>query len=64
MGASRLVLRRGRDCRRRRGARPSSSIGIGEPDEIAVVVDDDSSVVERAVGLGTGSSCYPTELFR
>ena len=59
MPVSRLVLRADADHRAAPDLKADLIRGIGAPDEIAVVLDDDESIVERLAGLG-----YTTELFR
>ncbi len=56
---SRLVLRRDRDFRPAAQLKADLIAGIGGPEEVAVVVDDDESVTARL-----GASGYTTELFR
>lgn len=56
---SRLVLRPDRDRRPAARAKAELIRGVGSPEEVAVVVDDDASVVESLTSLG-----YRTQLFR
>lgn len=59
IAASRLVLRADRDRRPAARAKAELIRGIGSPGEVAVVVDDDETVVESLSSLG-----YRTLLFR
>jgi hypothetical protein len=56
---SRLVLRRDDDHRPAPQVKAELIAGIGGPDEVALVVDDDESVTARL-----GASGYTTEFFR
>jgi hypothetical protein len=56
---SRLVLRRESDHRPAAQVKAELIAGIGAPDEVAIVVDDDETVTMRL-----GASGYRTELFR
>lgn len=55
----RLVLRADRDFRPAADLKADLIRGIGGPDEVALVVDDDETVIARLAGLG-----YSTRLFR
>jgi hypothetical protein len=57
--ATQLVLRADRDFRRAAVLKADLISGIGSPGDIAVVVDDDESVVKALALLG-----YNAELFR
>lgn len=57
-GSPTLVLRPNRDFRRASVFKDQAIISIGSPDQIAVIVDDDISVVARLAEMG-----YHTELF-
>ena len=55
----RLVLRANKDFRKAAVAKAALVRGIGDPEEVSVVVDDDESVVETLTALG-----YAAQLFR
>ncbi len=57
-GSMTLVLRPNRDFRRASVFKDQAIMAIGRPDQIAVIVDDDASVVARLAEMG-----YHTELF-
>ncbi|MEI6360600.1 MAG: hypothetical protein WCP95_00565 [Actinomycetes bacterium] len=58
MGRPRVVLRPDHDRRPAADLKADLLVGVGSPDEVVLIVDDDPSVVERVTGLG-----YRAELF-
>jgi hypothetical protein len=59
ISVSRLVLRVDADHRPAPALKADLVAGVGSPSEVAVVIDDDPSVIDRLSAMG-----YRTELFR